>query len=248
MIPLLSREEVRALDADAVARLGVPSSILMENAGRGAFEEIARRYPDKLTRTLIVGGVGQNGGDAWVIARHMFLRGHRPRCLLLGERAKVRGDAAPNLQAIETLIGPVTCLDEQDLGPLDAALADSALIVDGIFGTGLDRPVQGLAASVIDCNASGTRARSVAACSSGSTHSRNSSSLDDSRSSRRAVSRSPPRIAASACTRATAPGGFPVCGGSGRSSATSTYARHSSAPAFRGCKRMACSRTGLAAL
>jgi len=147
MIPLLSREAVRALDADAVARLGVPSSILMENAGRGAFEEIVRRYPDRLSRTVIVGGVGQNGGDAWVIARHMFLRGQRPRCFLLGERAKVRGDAAPNLQAIETLLGPVAVLTEQDLA---AALADAALIVDGVFGTGLDRPIEGLGAAVIE--------------------------------------------------------------------------------------------------
>jgi ADP-dependent NAD(P)H-hydrate dehydratase / NAD(P)H-hydrate epimerase len=147
MIPLLSREAVRALDADAVARLGVPSSILMENAGRGAFEEIVRRYPERLSRVLIVGGVGQNGGDAWVIARHLFLLGHRPRCVLVGERAKVRGDAAPNLQAIETLLGPVKCVSEQDLDP---AVADASLIMDGIFGTGLDRPIQGLAASVIE--------------------------------------------------------------------------------------------------
>lgn len=150
MIPLLSREAVRALDADAVARLGVPSSILMENAGRGAFEEIARRYPERLSRVLIVGGVGQNGGDGWVIARHLFLRGDRPRCVLVGERAKVRGDAAPNLQAIETLLGPVATVSEQDFAVLDAALADASLIVDGMFGTGLDRPIQGLAASVIE--------------------------------------------------------------------------------------------------
>jgi len=147
MIPLLSCDAVRALDADAVARLGVPSSILMENAGRGAFEEIVRRYPERLSRVLIVGGVGQNGGDGWVIARHLFLRGHRPRCLLLGERSKVRGDAAPNLQAIETLLGPVACVSEP---ALDAALADASLIVDGMFGTGLDRPIQGLAASAIE--------------------------------------------------------------------------------------------------
>jgi hydroxyethylthiazole kinase-like uncharacterized protein yjeF len=150
MIPLLSREAVRALDADAVARLGVPSSILMENAGRGAFEEIARRYPERLSRVLIVGGVGQNGGDGWVIARHLFLRGHRPRCLLVGERSKVRGDAAPNLQAIETLLGPVACISEGDLGELDAALSEAGLIVDGMFGTGLDRPIQGLAASAVE--------------------------------------------------------------------------------------------------
>lgn len=150
MIPLLSREAVRALDADAVARLGVPSSILMENAGRGAFEEIARRYGKRMARTVIVGGVGQNGGDGWVIARHLFLRGKRARCILVGERSQVRGDAAPNLHAIEQLLGPVSCVTEQDLGALDEALDSAELIIDGMFGTGLDRPVQGLSAAVIE--------------------------------------------------------------------------------------------------
>ena len=89
MIPLLSRDAVRALDADAVARLGVPSAILMENAGRGAFDVLVARYGAQLPRTLIVGGVGQNGGDGWVIARHLLLRGHRPQCVLVGDRAKV---------------------------------------------------------------------------------------------------------------------------------------------------------------
>lgn len=150
MIPLLSREAVRALDADAVTRLGLPSAILMENAGRGAFEEIARRYPARLARTLIVGGIGQNGGDAWVVARHLLLRGHRPRCVLVGEREKVRGDAAPNLHALEQLLGPVELVSERDLSALERALQDAELVVEGIFGTGLDRPVAGLAALAIE--------------------------------------------------------------------------------------------------
>jgi ADP-dependent NAD(P)H-hydrate dehydratase / NAD(P)H-hydrate epimerase len=148
MIPLLSREAVRALDADAVAQLGIPSCILMENAGRGALEEIARRYPDRLARCVIIGGVGQNGGDGWVIARHLLLLGHKPRCFLIGARDKVRGDAAPNLHALEQLLGHVTCVS--DARELDGALADASLIIDAMFGTGLDRPVQGLSAAVIE--------------------------------------------------------------------------------------------------
>ncbi|HET8935893.1 MAG TPA: NAD(P)H-hydrate dehydratase [Polyangiales bacterium] len=151
MIPLLSREAVRALDAEAVARLGVPSCILMENAGRGAFDVLVARYARQLARALIVGGVGQNGGDGWVIARHLVLLGHRPRCVLVGDRAKVRGDAAPNLQALEQLIGPVPSVtDPQALGPLDEELRHSELVIDALFGTGLDRPIQGVSAAVIE--------------------------------------------------------------------------------------------------
>lgn len=151
MIPLLSREAVRALDADAVARLGVPSCILMENAGRGALDVLVARYAGQLPRTLIVGGVGQNGGDGWVIARHLLLRGHRPQCVLVGDRAKVRGDAAPNLHALEQLIGPLPSVtDPRELGPLDEALWHCELVIDALFGTGLDRPIQGVSAAVIE--------------------------------------------------------------------------------------------------
>ena len=150
MIPLLSREAVRALDADAVARLGVPSCLLMENAGRGAFEQLRARFSEQLDRVLIVGGVGQNGGDGWVVARHLLLAGKQPRCLLIGERAKLRGDALLNLTALERLRGPVTSIAGTDLGALEAALPSASLIVDGLFGTGLDRPVSGAYAAAIE--------------------------------------------------------------------------------------------------
>jgi len=144
MIPLLSRDAVRALDAEAVARLGVPSCLLMENAGRGAFELIRERFSERLDDVFIVGGVGQNGGDAWVVARHLLLAGKRPRCVLIGERDKVRGDALLNLTALERLHGPVS-------QSADAAeLAGASLIVDGLFGTGLDRPVTGVYAAAIE--------------------------------------------------------------------------------------------------
>jgi NAD(P)H-hydrate epimerase len=150
MIPLLPREAVRALAGDAVARLGLPSVILMENAGRGAFEAIRRHFPDRLERVVLVGGAGQNGGDAWVVARHLWLLGVQPKCVLLGDRSKVKGDAAVNLGTLEKLHGLVTCVGEGELSQLTAAVEKATLLVDGIFGTGLDRPVQGLHAAAIE--------------------------------------------------------------------------------------------------
>ena len=123
----------------------------MENAGRGALDVLVQRYGSRLAHVLIVGGVGQNGGDGWVIARHLLLRGHRPKCVLVGDRSKVRGDAAPNLHALEQLIGPVpTLTDPRDLGPLDEELWHSELVIDAMFGTGLDRPIQGASAAAIE--------------------------------------------------------------------------------------------------
>jgi NAD(P)H-hydrate epimerase len=145
MIPLLTREASRAVDADAVARLGVPSLLLMENAGRGAFEAIRRAFPERLGRVVLVGGPGQNGGDAWVVARHLAVAGFAPRAVLVGDRAKVRGDAAPNLEALERMGVPLRAIDPRGggLDALDEALRGATLVVDGLFGTGLARAVEG---------------------------------------------------------------------------------------------------------
>ncbi len=147
MLALLTREEARAIDAAAVDRLRIESSLLMENAGRGAAEALLRAFPGRLGDVVIVGGPGQNGGDAWVVARHLAIAGHASRCFLVGEKARVRGDAAPNLAALERLGVPVHELAQPS--DLDAALAAATLVVDGLFGTGLDRSVEGRFAEVV---------------------------------------------------------------------------------------------------
>ena len=150
MIPLLTREAVRALDRDAVERLGIPGLLLMENAGRGAFAQIQTRFPDSLNRVVVVGGRGQNGGDAWVVARHLVCAGHEPRLFLVGERDKVLGDAAVNLAGLSAMGLEPLQVGRDGLPALEQALAEASLVVDGLFGTGLDRPVAGLYADAIE--------------------------------------------------------------------------------------------------
>ncbi|HEX4354153.1 MAG TPA: NAD(P)H-hydrate dehydratase, partial [Polyangiales bacterium] len=77
-------------------------------------------------------------------ARHLRIAGHTPRCVLIGDRAKVRGDALANLELLERLgvsVAPASQLDD--------ALAAATLVVDGLFGTGLDRPIAGAVAEAI---------------------------------------------------------------------------------------------------
>lgn len=151
MIPLLCRDALRALDRDAETRLGLPTLTLMENAGRGAFEAMCAAFPSALSRVLIVGGTGQNGGDGWVVARHLLALGKLPRVVLVGDRARVRGDAAINLQALERLgvdCKRLTTLDELDV--LVRELAAASLVVDALFGTGLDRVLGALHAAVVE--------------------------------------------------------------------------------------------------
>jgi NAD(P)H-hydrate epimerase len=143
MIPLLGRAAVRALDRDAAERLGLPTLVLMENAGRGAYEVIARRFPQALERVAIIAGPGQNGGDGFVIARHLLQAGCAPRVLVIGSAASLRGDAATNYAVLLELGASCTELrDAAHAAPvLEAACADATLLVDALFGTGLDRPL-----------------------------------------------------------------------------------------------------------
>jgi len=150
VIPLATREQVRALDADAIDRLGVPGLVLMENAGASAARIILERAHGSLSRVLIVGGVGQNGGDAWVVARKLLTHGVVPRCMLVGERDKVKGDAAINLSILLKLGLAVEAVSNAaELLTLQSAAANATLIVDGMFGTGLDRPLAGLYAEAV---------------------------------------------------------------------------------------------------
>lgn len=147
MIPLLAPAAVRAIDRHAVSVLGLPSIALMENAGAGATAALVLRFPEHLGRVVLFGGPGQNGGDAWVVARHLTNRGAMVRAILVGSRDRVRGDAATNLAVLEAMGSPVVPLADVDL---DDALRDATLVVDGLFGTGLDREMTGDFAAVAE--------------------------------------------------------------------------------------------------
>jgi ADP-dependent NAD(P)H-hydrate dehydratase / NAD(P)H-hydrate epimerase len=149
MIPLLTRAAVRRIDADAVERLGVPSLVLMENAGRGAAEALLARFADRLHRVVIVGGPGQNGGDGWVVARHLRNRGHDPVAVLVGDPARLKGDAALNWTVLEPMAVERHVVTADAMDALDVALDGASLVVDALFGTGLDRPIEGPFAEVV---------------------------------------------------------------------------------------------------
>ena len=143
MQQLFTREESRDVDRTATDELGIASLVLMENAGRAATDAICEVFGDCLGRVVLVGGPGQNGGDAWVIARRLTLLGHRPLAVLVGDATQLRGDAQTNW----ALLGELE-IETFEVAP-DAArsiaehLADATLIVDGVFGTGIGRPITG---------------------------------------------------------------------------------------------------------
>jgi NAD(P)H-hydrate epimerase len=150
MKPILSRAEMRAFDAYAIQTCKVPSIVLMENAGRGATDILAivmLEHRVQNARITIVCGTGNNGGDGLVMARHLRLRGAVPRVLVCGPREKVSGDARVNLEALEGIgITPSFDANASDV----AEAKDADVLVDALFGTGLDRPITGALAEVVE--------------------------------------------------------------------------------------------------
>jgi len=139
---MLSREQSRAFDGWAINTVGVPGAVLMENAGRSCAEFIAEKSaekPDQQVRILC--GLGNNGGDGFVIARHLLNRNFNVATLICGDPGKIKGDAKINLdvlKAINTQIESVNISDTDTVkSRMTAFAANADIIVDAIFGTGL---------------------------------------------------------------------------------------------------------------
>ncbi len=151
MIPLLTAEEMRTLDAHAIAEAGVPGAVLMETAGRAVFEHLWSAFGERLRTgdAAVVCGRGNNGGDGFVVARCLLNRGCRVHTVLLGSRDGVSGDAAVHLRALLGSGGAIV-----EIGPDHGAsppdvLRRSVLVVDAVLGTGLTADVRGLPARAI---------------------------------------------------------------------------------------------------
>lgn len=148
----VTRAEMQALDRRAIEELGIPGLCLMENAGRGVAREALAMLPHPNAAVLLLCGKGNNGGDGFVAARHLAIAGARPACWLFGRVAELRGkgDAGVNLDACVRMGIPVD--EALDLPPeqIGAACSLHALVVDALFGTGLDRPLRAPWPAVID--------------------------------------------------------------------------------------------------
>jgi hydroxyethylthiazole kinase-like uncharacterized protein yjeF len=147
MRPVLRAEEMREADRRTKEEVGLPGSVLMENAGAAVARVIEARYP-RARRPLIVCGRGNNGGDGFVAARRLLAR--EPEVLLLGRREDVKDDAAFHLKALEASGGQVAEMaDEMAFARVRERAQTPSLVVDAIFGTGLkDKPTGVYAAAI----------------------------------------------------------------------------------------------------
>jgi ADP-dependent NAD(P)H-hydrate dehydratase / NAD(P)H-hydrate epimerase len=138
MIELLSNTEMREADRLSIAG-GVAGLTLMENAGKAVAQAVsARQRPGG--RVVVLAGPGNNGGDGFVAARLLAERGYGVKIVLAGALDKLTGDAAAAAKAWDQGVAPAN----------PEALAGADIVIDALFGAGLDRPVSGLAQAMIE--------------------------------------------------------------------------------------------------
>jgi len=149
---IVTADEMAAMDRITIDRVGIPGVVLMENAGRGACEVMWRHFPDLAgKRVLVLAGGGNNGGDGFVIARHLWQQRVEVDVCCLRKPADYRGDARINLAILDKLGVPVGVLAAAaDMPQLRERLGAADLVVDAILGTGLKAPVSGFYREVIE--------------------------------------------------------------------------------------------------
>ena len=171
---VLSREQVRRLDQDAVQQLGLPSLLLMENAARGLSAAVRQLFPlpgfsaaagaaaAVTGQIVIAAGAGNNGGDGLALARLLAAEGIRAEVLLFRCGRSLSPDAAANLSFLQRSGLLVQECGPQQSGAIFAGLSAADLIVDALLGTGVRGAPQGPLSQVIQqINASAARVLSV---------------------------------------------------------------------------------------
>jgi ADP-dependent NAD(P)H-hydrate dehydratase / NAD(P)H-hydrate epimerase len=148
---VLSREQARIFDRYATESAGVPSQLLMENAGRGAAEFLLKERSRDLGVVLILAGPGNNGGDGFVLGRRLRVLGQAVEVWFVGDPIRVVGDAAIMRDAYTGIGGDLHVVStEAELLRLEVQLDRASTIVDALFGTGLARSIDGIYARIID--------------------------------------------------------------------------------------------------
>ncbi|OQX22859.1 MAG: bifunctional ADP-dependent (S)-NAD(P)H-hydrate dehydratase/NAD(P)H-hydrate epimerase [Desulfobacteraceae bacterium IS3] len=155
--------EMRNLDKTAIEKFGISEDLLMENAGCAAYQVLSQTVGVKDRRFVIFCGIGNNGGDGFVIARKIHADYGDVRIFILGDPEKYRGAAKRNLDIIRRLPIAVERIESQDaVNAVKSDICRCDAVVDAIFGTGLTRDVGGLYREIIELiNQSGKKVLSL---------------------------------------------------------------------------------------
>ncbi|MGD9579776.1 MAG: NAD(P)H-hydrate dehydratase [Vampirovibrionia bacterium] len=153
---IVTGSQMAQIDRKTIDDYNIDGLILMENAGLGVYSKVVDiiKHWDKLSslpfkEVVIVAGKGNNGGDGFVIARHLVLRGIPVTVFASAERADYSGDALKNYLAYENF-GDINLITDDTLEDLRDSLLEASIVVDALLGTGIKGNVEGRYAEIID--------------------------------------------------------------------------------------------------
>jgi len=148
---VVTSQQMREIDRKTIEENNISGRILMENAGIRIFQSLKNIYPDlRLKKIIIFSGSGNNGGDGFVVARHLYDFGVRVKVFLLTPFNKIRGEAEENLNILKKMGVELIETETVKLEEIQRTIRNSDLIIDAILGTGLQGKVTGLKANIID--------------------------------------------------------------------------------------------------
>ena len=154
---LVTATQMQEMDRQTIESFGIPGLVLMENAGRGSFDFLCKKFNDIETKKIaILAGRGNNGGDGFVIARYLMEKGVQVTCFLLSSKEKVKGDAKTNMELAIKLCDRsktsevIEIPDADTFNRYKSAILHHDFFVDAIFGTGLNSNIRGFFKDVIE--------------------------------------------------------------------------------------------------
>jgi len=147
---ILNKEQMQEADRITISEYGVPSIVLMENAALSVLKIIEEKFPD-ISRVAVLCGKGNNGGDGLALARHLFNKGYDTKIYLFAKPKDLKGDPKINFLICQKMgIEIKSVPSEKQFYEIFPQLFDYPLIVDGLFGTGIDKPLEGFWANVVE--------------------------------------------------------------------------------------------------
>src|SRR6185295_16656239 len=148
---VLNTQQMREADRRTIDEIGIPSIVLMENAGRQAVAAMEAAFDDLPTSHVgVLCGRGNNGGDGFVVARTLVQRGVETSVFLLGAVSDVRGDARTNLEVLGRIgLTVVEITNAQEWELHFSEISQCELLVDAVLGTGFHGQLSGLLETVV---------------------------------------------------------------------------------------------------
>jgi hydroxyethylthiazole kinase-like uncharacterized protein yjeF len=144
-------KQIQKLDRVAIDEYGMPSIILMENAGRLVAAEVLRQLKRKKNpKVSVICGLGNNAGDGFVVARHLINAGIKAKVYHFGKEKQLKVDALINYRFFKKLRFPIAPIKLSNQGLLPAEISKVDIVVDAIFGAGLNRDIQNPFKSIIE--------------------------------------------------------------------------------------------------